>query len=174
MLGPSTSFRFRATNSVGDSDYSPSATATTIAALALPSVADQAGFVGVAVNVLLPSATGGAGPYGYTATPLPTSLSFASGTQRITGSPTAAGTTTVTYTVTDGDNDTASRDFDFTITQPLLLTDWDDEDRESEALFLVEATTDVGTSGWQTLYSASEGTLIDGSVTLGLRPQRLI
>ena len=110
------------------------------AALALPSVADQAGLVGDAVDLLLPSATGGAGSYSYTATPLPAGLSFASGTQRITGALTMAQTVTVTYTVTDGDNDTATRDFDFVITQPFTLAAFDDDGLEVVAAALLEAS----------------------------------
>ena len=83
--------------------------------LALSAVADQAGTVGIAVDLLLPEATGGNPPYIYTATNLPVGLSFSTLTRRITGTPTTVETTTVSYAVTDSHGDGQSVDFTFTI-----------------------------------------------------------
>ena len=119
--------------------------------------------------MLLPTATGGAGSYDYTATPRPAGLSFASGTRRITGTPTTAQTVTVTYTVTDGDNDTATRDFDFVITQPLVLADFDDAGLEVVAAALLEASS-PGTSGNDLYVDSDQGgsdTPLDGELGLG-------
>ena len=53
----------------------------------------------------------------------------------------------------------------------LTLADFDDAGLIVETLFLIEATTDVSGSGFNTLYtSAGVGTLIDGAVTMGTPP----
>jgi hypothetical protein len=61
---------------------------------------NQTGTVGSAVT-LNNSATGGTAPYSWTATGLPAGLSINPGTGQITGTPTAAGTSTVTVSATD-------------------------------------------------------------------------
>ena len=157
----------RATNSAGTADWTVDFTTT--AELALPTVADQDGFVGVPLNIQLPVATGGDGSYSYTATPRPAGLSFASGTRRITGNPTTVQTVTVTYTVTDGNNASVSRDFDFSITQPLLLADWDDSGLQVVGAALLAASA-PGTAG-NNLYADSDrggtDTPLDGELGLG-------
>ena len=157
----------RATNSAGTADWTVDFTTT--AALALATVADQDGFVGVPLNIQLPAATGGDGSYSYTATPRPAGLSFATGTRRITGNPTTVQTVTVTYTVTDGSGVSVSRDFDFVITQPLLLADWDDDGLQVVAAALLEASA-PGTAG-NNLYADSDrggsDSPLDGELGLG-------
>ena len=81
----------------------------------LPSVSNRIGTVGTAVDVQLPAATGGDPPLTYSASSLPSGLSFSSDTRRITGTPTATQSETVTYTVTDNDGDIDSTTFTFTI-----------------------------------------------------------
>ena len=82
----------------------------------LPSVSDQTYEVGETVNLLLPSATGGNPPLTYSASNLPSGLTFSPSTRRITGSPTTAGARTVTYRVRDDDGDSDSVNFRITIT----------------------------------------------------------
>ena len=58
------------------------------------------GFVGTAYTPTTVTASGGTGPYTFTATGLPAGLVISSAGQ-ITGTPTAAGTSSATFTVTD-------------------------------------------------------------------------
>ena len=85
-------------------------------------VDDQTAVAHIAVEVLLPAATGGngdlsyalacaAGATGCTGTPaLPPGLSFDAATRTLSGTPTATGTTTLTYTVTDADDNVTVSD----------------------------------------------------------------
>jgi hypothetical protein len=74
---------------------------------------NQTGTVGTAVSLQL-SASGGTGPYTFTATGLPTGLSIASG-GLISGTPSAAGTFSVTATARDTTGATGSTSFTWTI-----------------------------------------------------------
>jgi len=67
--------------------------------LVLAPIAAQSGPVGTPIAAIIPTASGGTAPYAFTVTGLPAGLSF-SGT-KISGTPTAAGTSTVTVSVTD-------------------------------------------------------------------------
>ena len=111
---------YRVTDSDGDSDTS--AFTFTINAVdripSLPSVSNRSGTVGTSVSVQLPAATGGDPPLSYTASPLPSGLSFSSSTRRITGTPTMAQTVNVSYRVTDSDGDDDTRTFTFTVAPP--------------------------------------------------------
>ena len=79
------------------------------------------GTVGAAYSAAL-AASGGVQPYTWTAAGLPAGLSV-SATGAITGTPTAAGTSTVGVTVTDSKGTTASASFTVTITTaPLTIT----------------------------------------------------
>ena len=132
----------RATNSVGDSAYSPSGTGTTLADLtpSAPAVADQASTVGANVNFQLPVGTGGDAPLSYGASNLPAGLSFSGSTRRISGSPTTIQTRTVTYTVTDVDGDADSVTFDFVIGAALALSDMDDTGLQVDFKALIEVS----------------------------------
>ena len=162
--------QFRATNSVGDSEYSLSGTATTDnPPLAIPFIADKSGFTGVAVNELLPVASGGAGGYSYALTGLPSTLSFSPTTRRITGTPTTAETLSLTYTATDSDNDTLSRDFDFVFTTALVLADSDDTglDVDCKALLVVSNAGAVGNFIYEDADRGGTDTPLDGELGLG-------
>lgn len=84
------------------------ATAVTVA-----NPGSQTGTVGSAVSLQL-SASGGAAPYTWTATGLPSGTSISS-TGLVTGTPTTAGTDSVTATATDAANATGSAAFAWTI-----------------------------------------------------------
>ena len=74
------------------------------------SVALPSGFV-------LPAAVGGTPPYTYTASPRPGGVAFAAATRTLSGTPIAAGTTTVTYAATDSADTpaTVTGEFEFEI-----------------------------------------------------------
>ena len=80
----------------------------------LAAIADKAGNVGTAVDVVLPAATAGEPDPTYAATGLPTGLTFDAGTRRVTGTPTTEETATVTYAATNSQG-SASVEFDWTI-----------------------------------------------------------
>ena len=117
-------FQFRATNSVGDSQYSPNANATTDAApttLTAPAFADDTGDdqdwdqdVAIAA-VTVPAATGTPAPTYATVGSLPAGIAFNTGTRVISGTPTAAGSGTITIRATNSEG-TADWTVDYTIT----------------------------------------------------------
>ena len=118
-------------------------------ALALGAVANQTATVGTAFSLTLPAATGGTSPYTYTATPRPAGIGFSASTRVLSGTPTAAGTTTVVYEVEDDAGTTVSRSFDIVVSAaPVAL-----------ALGAVSnRTATVGTAYSQTLPAATGGT----------------
>ena len=81
----------------------------------VPMVDDQQGHVGTAFSTVLDAAIGGDAPIAYTATPLPTGLTFDADTRTLSGTPTQVEDVTVTYTATDTDGDVASTTFDFNV-----------------------------------------------------------
>jgi gliding motility-associated-like protein len=87
--------------------------------LILPPATLPTGEVGTSYPTqILPSATGGKGPYSYVATGLPPGLTFNPLTREITGIPTSGGTFPVTVTVTDGNGNTATATYTITVTVP--------------------------------------------------------
>lgn len=81
----------------------------------LDAVADQSGQVSTPFSVTLPEATGGDPPLTYSVTGAPSWASFDASTRVLSGTPDAAGTTTVTYTATDADGDMAEVMFDIAV-----------------------------------------------------------
>ncbi|MGY0232148.1 S8 family serine peptidase [Longispora urticae] len=75
---------------------------------------NQSTKVGTAVDLQL-QASGGSTPYSWSASGLPAGLSIASGTGRITGTPTTQGSSNVTVTVTDAASRTGSAPFTWTV-----------------------------------------------------------
>ena len=105
-------FQFRATNSVGDSQYSPNANATTDATpttLAAPAFTDDTGdaqtwTTGVAIAVItVPTATGNPTPTYAVEGSLPAGIAFSAATRTISGTPTAAGSGTITIRATNSE-----------------------------------------------------------------------
>jgi gliding motility-associated-like protein len=90
--------------------------------LILPAAILANGLVGSAYSTqIIPSATGGTGPYIYSATNLPLGLSFNPSTREITGTPQTAGTSIVKVSVTDADGNTTSTDYSIRVIAPMLL-----------------------------------------------------
>ena len=107
-------FQFRATNSVGDSQYSPNANATTDATpttLTAPAFADDTGdaqtwTVGTAIaSITVPTATGNPTPTYAAVGALPAGVTFDNATRVIAGTPTAAGSGTITIRATNSEGD---------------------------------------------------------------------
>lgn len=81
----------------------------------LAAIANQTGVVGQAVSVPV-TATGGRAPYAFTASGLPAGLAINPSTGAITGTPTAAATSTVTVTVRDAGTPATTDTAAFTLT----------------------------------------------------------
>ncbi len=79
----------------------------------------------------LPRSAGGNAPYTYTATPLPTGLSFNESELMIEGTPTQVEDVSVTYTVTDTDLDVASQSFTIHVSDDLMPSFNDIDDFEA-------------------------------------------
>ena len=90
------------------------ATAITFAS----NIANQAWTVGTAVNLTLPTATGGVGTLAYSLTPtLPSGVTFTAATRVLAGNPTAtAAVATFTYTATDSESVTHTQTFTVVVT----------------------------------------------------------
>ena len=91
----------RAENSAGESSYTSDLATSTLAALTVPSFTDDTGTaqswtVGTSIAaVQVPAASGNPTPAYAVVGGLPSGLAFATGTRRITGTPTAAGSGTI-------------------------------------------------------------------------------
>ncbi len=122
---PTASGPFTVTATVTDSAGAPATDDVVfdfdVAPAAVPLVAtdpgDKTGQVGVAITPFNLGATGGTGPYTWSATGLPGGVvAAANGT--VSGTPTAAGTFTVTATVTDSTATTNQVQFSFQVSSP--------------------------------------------------------
>lgn len=94
-------------------------TALTITTTSLPT-----GLVGAAYSATV-AAAGGVAPYSFSATGLPAGLSIDAASGQITGTPSAAGTSSVTITVTDTGTpnpQTVNKAFSLVIAAPLTIT----------------------------------------------------
>ncbi|WP_316791086.1 putative Ig domain-containing protein [Pedobacter frigoris] len=91
--------------------------------LVLPTATLADGTVGETyLTQTIPSATGGNGPYVYSATTgLPPGLTFDPLTRQITGTPTQVGTFTIPVKVTDADGSTITTNYTIKVSDPLLL-----------------------------------------------------
>ena len=107
--------------SVSEGDTSPT----------LQSISDQYARKDSPFSFTLPRPAGGNAPYTYTATPLPTGLSFNESELMIKGTPTQVEDVSVTYTVTDVDLDVASRSFTIHVSDDLMPSFSDIDDFEA-------------------------------------------
>ena len=119
-LSPSTRYVFnvRAGNAVGDSGWSLKRYGTTTARptpLSLPDPSDRTLTKDVSTSFTLPLAKGGNAPYKHSASGLPAGLSFTASSRKVSGTPTALGTSTVTYRVTDSVSGSDEQTFTITV-----------------------------------------------------------
>jgi hypothetical protein len=122
------------------------------AALSITTASLPSGQVGVAYSASI-TATGGTTPYKFTMTGLPAGLTqSSSGSNQITGTPTASGTFTVTVTVTDSSNpvQTASKTYSLTIAaastgEPAISIKYLDQGTNSGNYFVDLTVTNTGT-----------------------------
>jgi Zn-dependent metalloprotease len=77
---------------------------------------NKTGTVGTAITPFTITASGGTSPYSFSATGLPAGISINATTGQVSGTPTAAGTSTVTVNVTDSSNPVKSGSTQFTFT----------------------------------------------------------
>ncbi len=108
-----------------DGDEATTTFALNVAADLMPTLPTISGFTGRVdspFSQVLPEAAGGDSPLSYTATNLPTGLTFITSTRTIQGTPSSQETKTVTYTVRDEDGDEASKTFDITVEADLKPT----------------------------------------------------
>ncbi len=117
--GDSASVEFKISVSEGD-------TAPT-----LQTVNDQYARKDSPFSFTLPRPAGGNAPYTYTATPLPTGLTFKESELKIEGTPTQVEDVSVTYTVTDTDLDVASQSFTIHVSDDLMPSFNDIDDFEA-------------------------------------------
>ena len=113
-----------------------------------PTVANQTATVGTAFSVTLPIGTGGDTPLSYSVSGEPSWASFNTTSRLLSGTPNAAGTTTVTYTVTDDDGDTDSSTFNIVVSAADLMP---------TAPTIGNRTATVGTAYTQTLSIGTGG-----------------
>lgn len=87
--------------------------------MTLPPMVLPDGIVGsIYVSQTLPAAVGGTSPFTYTATGVPSGLTFNPITREITGTPTLGGTFIITVTVTDANGLTATQNYTLVVRVP--------------------------------------------------------
>ena len=124
---------------------------------------------------VLPAATGGDTPLGYTVDDLPTGLSFTEATRTIAGTPTAVESPTVIYTVRDDDGDEASQSFTIAVSADLMPTLEAISDSSAKLTKVFTRQLPVGIGGDGDLAYAVTGlpdglTFVDSSRTITGRP----
>ena len=162
---------YTVTDTDGDTDSGTFDLVISPQPLLIPSVADQAGQVGVVYGFTLPEATGGTDPLVYSTADRPAGIAFNAGTRRLSGTPTTAGTYTVTYAVSGDGGQSDDLQFDFVVspaTPPptaLALSDFDSTGLEVETLALILSGPPENVFGRapRTAY----GTLQDGDILIG-------
>jgi large repetitive protein len=116
------------------------------------------------------AATGGAPPYQWSASGLPSGLLLNPGTGAISGTPSAAGPSTVSVTVTDGAGATATRVFSLTVKAPPLVivtsSNLGSVPLGSPAAIALAATGGVQPLSWLILSGNPAGLTLGSSGTL--------
>ena len=148
-------FQFRATNSVGNSQYSPNANATTDATpttLTAPAFADDTGdaqtwTTGVAIaSINVPAATGNPTPTYAVQGSLPAGIAFSAATRTISGTPAAAGSGTITIRATNSEgNDDWSIAFVTTDPPPTTTTTYEVRVKATAGGFADSDYSDIAT-----------------------------
>ena len=156
----SASFTYRVTDSEGVQQTQSFTIVVTAPAIAFAAVvANQAWLVGASVDLVLPVASGGVGPFTYSLSPvLPSGVTFTPGTRSLDGILTARfSLTTFTYTATDSEGVAETQSFTIVVTASALVF----------ASTIADQVWTVGTSVGLTLPEASGGV---GDLTYSLSP----
>ena len=138
----SATFTYTATDADGNTDELTFTIVVTASAITFDSsIANQSWTVGTAVNLTLPTASGGVGAFTYSLTPaLPAGVTFTAGTRLLAGTPTGAvASATYTYTATDAESVAATRTFTIVVAAAAV----------SDAVFTITpelATIEAGTT----------------------------
>ena len=128
-------------------------------------IANQAWTVGTAVNLTLPTASGGAGTFTYSLTPtLPSGATFTASTRVLSGTPTGRFTSaTFTYTATDTDSNTKTQTFTIVVTAPAIVFSPTSFANQIWVIgTAVDETLPAGSGGVGTLTASLTGTLPTG------------
>ena len=165
----SATFTYTAEDSDGETLTQTFTIVVTAAAITFAStVANQSWVVGTAVNLTLPTASGGVGAFTYALTPaVPSGITFTAGTRALAGNPsTVFSVATFTYTATDTEGIANSQTFTIVVAAAVVALSFGAETianqawvvGTAESLMLPEATGGEGTI----TYSLSPSTLPDG------------
>ena len=106
-----------------------------------PNVPDVNAVAGMAIEVTLPTGSGGDGRLTYAVANLPQGWTFDPRTRELSGSTSIVeGTTEITYTVRDTDGDIATATFDIIVKAPLALTDFNSAGLSMDLLALLSVS----------------------------------
>jgi 5'-nucleotidase len=172
-------------NAADFSVAAPTPTATEKTGIAVTDPGTQNATAGTAISPLTLAASGGASPYTWTATGLPSGLNI-SDDGVISGTPSAAGTATTTVTATDASGATGQATFSYVVAAAAVVlpiaeiqgTDTDTSPYNNQNVItegVVTAAYPVGgfsgffveTGGADTTPGASDGVFVFGSISAG-------
>ena len=127
------------------------------------SIANQSWVVGTAVNLTMPTVSGGVGAFTYSLTPtLPAGTTFTAGTRLVSGTPTTAvASATYTYRATDAEGISASRTFTIVVTAAAVALSFGSSAIANQSWVVGTAITSL------TLPTATGG---NGAITYSLSP----
>ena len=173
----SASFTYTATDANSNSVSFTFTIVVTAPAITFAStIANQSWTVGTAVNLTLPTASGGVGNKTYSLSPaLPSSVTFTAGTRALSGNPTATlSSTTFTYTATDSEGEELQQTFTVVVAAAavaaLSFGSGSIADKSWEVGTAVSLTLPAATGGVGTIaYSLSPTTPSGVTFTAGTR-----
>ena len=161
----SATFTYTATDADGTTVELTFTIVVTATVITFATIANYAWVVGTAVNLTLPSATGGVGALTYSLSPTtPAGVTFTAGTRVLAGTPTGRFTSaTFTYTVTDSESVAVSQTFLIVVTAvAITFNPTSFADQMLTMGMAVSLTLPEGAGGVGTLTASLTGTLPSG------------